>query len=144
MKVQENILWKQKIPLVVIIIVAFTLAGIKLYLDEYAVPQNPDCIIDYGNGECVDGYFRIPFHNQNKQDVSRIKITVPFGIKTNITLPADFNVNVPLNPGKTGVLTLFPCDESVSIGSFEVEWCCGGDCQKSQMMFPSPQIKVVK
>lgn len=133
---------KRKIIFLFIIILALVAAGIKMYWDDYAISYNPECAIEYGNGECVDGYFRIPFYNPNQQDINRMKITVPFGVTTNITLPADFNVNDPLKPGGTGVLTLFPCEEDFDVRGFSVEWCCG-ECYKSGMRFPDNKIKIV-
>ena len=100
---------------------------------EYEEVPSPDCMIEHGNGECVDGFLRIPFYNPNQQDITRIRITVPFGVQTNITLPADFTVSEPLNLGKTGVLTLFPCEGDVDISVFSMEWCCGGGCYRSKM-----------
>ena len=105
---------------------------------EYEEILDPDCIIEYGHGECVDDYLRIPFYNPNQQDIVRIRITVPSDVRTNITLPADFTVNEPLNPGKTGVLTLFPCEEDVDVNSFAMEWCCGEGCYRSGMSETGP------
>jgi len=87
---------------------------------------------------------KIPFYNPNQQDITRIRITIPFGVRTNITLPADFTVNEPLNPGKTGVLTLFSCEEDVDIRGFSMEWCCGEECHRSGMGLPSDEIKIEK
>lgn len=100
---------------------------------EYEEVLSPDCMIEYGNGECIGGYLRIPFYNPNQQDINRIRITVPLGIKTNITLPADFTVGEPLNPGETGILALFPCEEDIDIREFSMVWCCGERCYGGKM-----------
>lgn len=128
--------------LLIILIIAFAIAGTKAYWDEYVDFYDPNCLIEYGNGECINGYLRIPFYNPNQQNINHIKITVPYGIKTNVTLPADFNVNEPLQPKKTGAFTLFPCEEDVNVGTFSLEWCCSGGCYKGKMMWPSSGLSI--
>ncbi len=107
----------------------------------YEESPSPDCMIEYGAGECVGGHLRIPFYNPNQQDITRMRITVPSGVRTNITLPADFTVNEPLHPGDTGVLTLFPCEEDVNTGGFSMEWCCSEKCYTSKMNQTSEEIE---
>ena len=129
--------------LFVIIVIALLIFGIRLlWEEEYSVIYSPGCMIEHGNGECINGYLAIPFYNPNQQDIARIRITVPFGVRTNITLPADFTVNEPLNPRGTGVLTLFPCEEDVDVRAFAVEWCCGGECYRGFMSLPSNQLMI--
>ena len=131
--------------LFVIITIALLIFGIRLLLEErYSGVYAPECAIEYGHGECINNYLTIPFYNPNQQDIVRVKITVPWGIKTNITLPADFTVNEPLKPGGTGVLTLFPCEEDVDVRAFAVEWCCDEECYRSDMIWPSSQIKITR
>jgi hypothetical protein len=139
MKREKSFAGSKKI-LLTIVILAFIIAGIKAYWDGYTTSYDPNCMIEYGNGECIDGYLRIPFNNPNQQNINRIKITVPYGIKTNITLPADFNVNEPLQPGKTGLLTLFSCEEDVDIRGFSIEWCCSGGCYRGNMLWPTSEV----
>lgn len=124
-----------------IIIIALLISGIRLYLEDAGFYAPANCTIEYGNGECIGGYFKIPFYNPNQQDITRIIITVPYGIRTNITLPADFKVSEPLHPDDTGVLTLFACDEDADMSGFLIEWCCGGECSRSGMRWPSREIK---
>ena len=125
-------------------IAAFVLAGIRIYTESYTIYQNPECVIEYGEGECIEGKYRIPFHNPNEKEITSIRINVPFGIKTNITLPADFKVTEPLKSRETGVLTLFPCEEDVDIRYFSVDWCCFEGCYSANMIMPNEQIKIVK
>lgn len=125
-----------------IIIIVFLLSAMRLYLEEFYTVYNPECTIEYGQGECIDGSLNIPFYNPNQQDITHIRITVPPGVKTDITLPADFTVNEPLYPEKTGVLTLFPCEEDVDIRAFAVEWCCGGGCYESGMSWLNDEVKI--
>ncbi len=126
--------------LLLIIVIALLVSGIRLVFEDPYSAYSSDCMIEYGNGECIGGYLRIPLHNPNQQDIDRIRITVPFGIKTNITLPADFTVNEPLQPGETGILTLFSCEESVDVRGFSVEWCCNGGCYKGKMIWPTSEV----
>jgi hypothetical protein len=127
-----------------IIVIALLISGIRLYWEDYNAYATGNCTIEYGKGECVDGYFKIPFYNSNQQDITRIKITVSSGIRTNITLPADFTVDEPLYPGKTGVLMLFSCKEDADIGGFLMEWCCGGGCYRSSMKWINNEVKIAK
>ena len=132
---------KRKVILAVIIAIALLIYGTKFFLESSSGVYPPDCMIEYGHGECVGGYLRIPFYNPNQQDITRVRITVPSGVRTNITLPADFTVNEPLHPGDTGVLTLFPCEEDVNTGGFSMEWCCSEKCYTSKMNQTSEEIE---
>ncbi|MCK4496640.1 MAG: hypothetical protein KAU24_00475 [Candidatus Aenigmarchaeota archaeon] len=123
-----------------ILIIALLMSGIRLYFEEFYNVYNPECSIEYGHGKCINGSLRIPFYNPNQQDITHVKITVPFGVRANITLPADFTVSEPLNPRKTGVLTLFPCEEDIDIRGFSIEWCCTGGCYRSGMGWLSDEV----
>ena len=125
-----------------IIAAALLIAGTRLYLEDSGDLAPADCMVEYGAGECIDGYFKIPFYNPNQQDITRVRITVPRGIRTNITLPADFTVNEVLHAGGTGVLTLFACDENADMSGFSMEWCCGGECSRRGMRWPTNEIKI--
>lgn len=128
----------------VIMALVFLISLARIYWEDYFGFYNPECSIEYGDGECVDGYLMIPFYNPNQQDITRIKIVVPFGIETNVTLPADYNVNEPLKSGSTGVLKLIPCKGDVDIRSFSLEWCCSGECHTSRMNRISNKIEMEK
>jgi hypothetical protein len=124
----------------VIIAVALLISFIRLYWEESPDIYAPECKMEYGYGECIDGFLTIPFYNPNTRDVTFIRITVPFGIETNITLPADFNVWSPLKSGKTDVLKLVPCKKDIDISGFAMEWCCSSDCYKTKMNRPTEEI----
>ncbi|NIO20628.1 MAG: hypothetical protein GTN76_07790 [Candidatus Aenigmarchaeota archaeon] len=139
MKIQER--GKKKLFLfIVIVVVIISLA--RMYWEDYFTFYNPECAIEYGNGKCVDGYLMVPFYNPNQQDITSIKIVVPFGVKTNVSLPADYTVNEPLNSRKTGVLKLVPCESDVDIRSFSLEWCCSRECYNSKMNRISDKIEM--
>jgi hypothetical protein len=125
-----------------VIAAAFLISAARMYFEDYGNLNNPVCGIEHGYGKCVEGYFRIPFYNPNRLDITSIKITVPAGIQTNITLPADFVVNEPLSSGKTGVMMLFPCSSDSDMGDFSMVWCCGNACYTSSMKWLNPEVKI--
>lgn len=130
------------IVFIIIIIAAILISFARMYVEDMFVTQNPDCAIEYGRGRCVEDVLRVPFYNPNPVNIDRIKITVPFGVETNITLPADFTVSSPLAPKSSGVLSLFECHDDIDVGDFSLEWCCGGECYRTKMRWPSPKLGV--
>ena len=126
----------------IILVAVFLVSLVRLYWEDYFSSYNPSCSIEYGQGKCIDGYLSVPFYNPNRKDITSIKIVVPFGVETNITLPADFSVTEPLKSGKTGVLKLIPCEGDVDIRVFSIEWCCSGECYKSKMNKVSDKIEI--
>ena len=133
---------KKKYLIFLVVILFFLLIAWIRVCWENACLHGVECAIEYGKGECIDGFLRIPFYNSGIKDITRIKITVPFGTETNITLPADFNVNEPLVSGKTGVLGLVPCEKEISIDNFDIQWCCGDECHTSKMNSPQKNVSI--
>lgn len=124
-----------------IIIIAVVISGIRLYWEEELSGLFAhDCTAEYGHGECINGVLLVPFYNPNTRDITYIRITVPYGIETNVTLPADFTVNSPLKPEETGVLRLVPCKNDIDVRAFSIKWCCGGDCYRGSMSRPSSEV----
>ena len=126
-----------------VILIALAISAARLYWEEdlsgiYA----PDCGIEYGHGKCIDGILAIPFYNPNTRDITSMKITVPRGIETNVSLPATFNVNLPLSPGKSGVLKLVACRNYINTADFQIDWCCGSDCYKTKMSRPNEELRI--
>jgi len=133
---------KRGVVFAVIIAIALLLSVARLVLEDLTDINHPDCTIEYGRGECINNYLSVPFYNPNRKDITSIKIVIPFGVETNITLPADFSVTEPLKSGKTGVLKLIPCEGDVDIRGFSIEWCCSGECYKSKMNKVSDKIGI--
>ena len=90
---------RREVIFAAVIMIALLVSGVRLLLETSFSVNPPDCMIEYGQGRCVDGYLRIPFYNPNQHDITSIKIVIPYGIETNITLPADYIVNEPLRAG---------------------------------------------
>ena len=124
-----------------VIIITLAISAARLYWEEdlsglYA----PNCTIEYGYGKCIEGYLMIPFHNPSEKNITYMKIVVPRGTETTINLPADFNINDPLETGGMGVLKLVPCVNDIDIRSFSVQWCCGEACYKTGMSRPNDNV----
>jgi hypothetical protein len=121
--------------------IALLIFALRLYWeDELSGALSTDCRIEYGYGKCIDGYLMVPFYNPAEKNVTYIKIIVPRGTETTINLPADFNINSPLETDRTGVLKLVPCANDIDIRSFSAEWCCGNDCYKTRMGTPNKNV----
>ncbi len=135
---------RREVIFAAVIMIALLISGVRLILESSLSINPPDCMIEYGYGRCIDGYLRIPFYNPNQQEITRIKIVVPFGIETNISLPADYTVNEPLKSGKTGVLKLIPCERDIDIRTFSLEWCCSEKCYRSSMSRISDKVVITR
>lgn len=124
---------KRMMILALIFFIIITTFGIRYWLEMKPGPQNLECKVMYGEGSCIDGSLAIPFFNPNEHTITRMRITVPFGVDTDITLPADFNINEPLASGKLDVLKLVNCDSDIDISGFSMEWCCSESCYTDNM-----------
>jgi hypothetical protein len=134
---------KRYLIFLAIIIFLLFLSWIRIVWEDTIV-YSGDCAVEYGKGECIDGFLQVPFHNPGLTDVNYVKITVPLGAQTNITLPADFTVNEDFQPGDTGVLKLVPCYIGMSTYNFDIQWCCGTECHSSKMNYPTEKVYIEK
>lgn len=146
MKSDEPGAEKKKIFIFFIIIgFAISISLFRIYFeDEFVEIYSGDCKINYGKGNCSGGSLYVPFYNPNDRDINKMKITVPKGTATTISLPAEYNVNSPLAANSTGLLNLVPCENDIDISQFSIEWCCGSDCYQSRMNRPDINISITE
>ena len=127
----------------IIFIIVILISGIRIYFEEEGTGiLSEDCMINYGYGKCVNSMLTIPFYNDNDYEITNIKITIPLGIKADIALPADFNINLPLSPHRTEAVELISCDNKIDTSSFKLEWCCGQNCYKTRMTQPDSKLTI--
>ncbi|MCK5023476.1 MAG: hypothetical protein KAS04_04860 [Candidatus Aenigmarchaeota archaeon] len=126
---------------IAIVLVLLALSYIRITIEDNSV-INENCFLEYGNAKLIDDFLTIPFYNAGIDDITHIKITVPFGLETNITLPADFNINEKLIAGQTGVIKLVPTKILVSTYNFDARWCCNEECYNQKMSNPTNSVYI--
>lgn len=114
----------------------------KKVLSQY---ENENCVLLYSDPVCKNNNIYIAFHNPNKVNVKKIKVTFmrESGIDTaNVVEP------LPVEESKTAgfPLQMFhdsPSCEEVKNSERKLEWCCNQKCYTIPMNSPDKNLKVV-
>ncbi len=144
MKTLKKALKNKRYGIPIAFLLVILIGGIFYYIQEsyilsqIFVAERENCVLEYGNWECVDGKIAIPFYNAGEKDITFTSVTIPVRNGENI-----YNVDEPLKSGSTGVLITANCDEIVS-ENFILKWCCGDKCFVAPMDRPDSNITLMR
>jgi len=121
---------------VVMLLLTSASAGEESEGSEAAVEAQ--CLLDYGESECIDGFLSVPFYNSGKKTISSAQITIPILNGTDVA-----QINEPLAPNKTGAVQLTLCEKVDSTKPLKLNWCCE-KCYKTEMVNQSKTVTINK
>ncbi len=113
----------------------FTVNNVPEQAGSFEDSVENECILVYGNQECVDGRIVIPFFNRGEKTVSRVKITLPVQGGNDL-----FEINFPLAPKTGKSATLSECGKATG-KPLSLFWCCE-KCYSTEMDSPSEDVSL--